>query len=259
VGKYAVQLSIKTRKREGGVVESAGATIRRITPLGLTDQEAVGWYRNNVQKNWFSRFVFASVSGSALVLGTVFANGSLESSLVTSIILQHFIFVMVGVLFAYAAHSFASSGLSVRLFIAYESVLREVSLVNRYGALSFSAAGLMTWYWTLPSSFDAALSSGFTQIMMRLSFSCVGALILGGSTRVSSHALAMLSIAVGKVMGLFGAFLILSPAHLYDVYPAVQQAETGVIMIAIMTVIDMTVLPCWLYKYFKSPDHIRQT
>jgi len=174
-------------------------------------------------------------------------------------ILQHFALVMVGILFAYAAHSVASSGLSVSLFIAYESVLRKVSLVNRYGALSFSAAGLMICYWALPSSFDAALSSSLPQLMMRMSFICVGALVLAGSMCISSHAVAMLSIAVGKVMGLFGAFLILSPAHLYDVYPAVQQAETGVIMIAIMTVIDMTVLPCWLYKYFKSPDHIRQT
>lgn len=254
-----VQLSINTRKREGVVAESAGGTIRRITPLGLTDQEAVGWYRNNVHKNWFSRFVFATVSGFALVLCAVFANASLESSLVTSMILQHFAFVMVGILFAYAAHSVASSGLSVRLLIAYELVLRKVSLVNRYGALSFSAAGLMICYWALPSSFDAALSSSLTQLMMCLSFSCVGALVLAGSMCVSSHAVAMLSIAVGKVMGLFGAFLILSPTHLYDVYPAVQQAETGVIMIGIMTVIDMTVLPCWLYKYFRSADHIRQT
>jgi hypothetical protein len=67
---------------------------------------------------------------------------------------------------------------------------------------------------------------------------------------VSSHVLAVLSVAVGKIMGLFGAFLILSPTCLYDVYPVAQQAETGLIMIAIMTIIDMAVLPCWLYKYF---------
>jgi hypothetical protein len=75
---------------------------------------------------------------------------------------------------------------------------------------------------------------------------------------VSGHALAMLSIAAGKIMGLFGAYLILSPTRLYDVYPIVQQAEAGVTMITIMAVIDMAVIPCWLYKYFKNMDHSRR-
>lgn len=211
-----------------------------------------------MRKNWVLRFVSASFSGFALVLGAIFANASLESSLVTSMILQHFVFIMVGLLLAYAVHSMASSGISVRLFIAYESVLRKVFLMNRYGALSFSAAGLMICYWALPSSFDAALSSSLTLLAMRLSFSCVGALVFVGAMCVNTHVLSMLSIVLGKVMGLFGAFLILTPTQLYNLYPAIQQAETGVIMISIMTIIDMTVIPCWLYKYFRSADHIRQ-
>ncbi len=237
-------------------MESASATIRRITALGLTDREAVGWYRNNVQKSWVSRFAFTSFSGFALVLGTVFANTSLESSLETSMILQHFVFIMVGLLLAYAAHSAASSGISVRLFIAYESLLRKVFLMNRYGTLSFSTAGLLTCYWALPSSFDAAPSNSLTQLMMCLSFTCVGALVLVGAMCVNSHVLPVLSIVLGKIMGLFGAFLIITPTDLYNSYPVVQQAETGVIMIGIMTIIDMAVIPCWLYKYFKGPDHI---
>ena len=238
-------------KREGVV-----ATFRRITPLGLTDQEAVGWYRNNVRKNWFSRFVFASVSGVLLGIVGAFENVPLESSLATGMILQYFIFVLVGILFAYAGHSVVSSGSSVRLFVVYESALRKASLVSRYGVLPFCAAGLIMCYWALPSSCDAALSSSLIQSMMRLSFGCAGVLVLAGSMCVSSHTLAVLSIAVGKVMGLFGAFLILSPTHLYDVYPVAQQAETGVIMIAIMTFIDMAIIPCWLYKYFTSADHM---
>ena len=242
------------------VTESAGATIRRITPLGFTDQEAVGWYRNNVQSNWLMTFVPTFVSGIALVLiGTVFANDYLESSLMTSIIMQHLLYVMVGILFAYAAHSMAFSGHSVKLSIVYESVLRRTSLINRHGVLSFVAAGLMIYYWSLPSSLDAALSSNMTQFIMCLSFSCVGVLILEGSMRVSHHALIMLSIAVGKIMGLFGAFLILSPTYLYHAFPAIQQVETGVIMITIMTVIDLAILPCWLYTYFRTPARIQQT
>jgi len=241
------------------VTESAGATIRRIIPLGFTDQEAIGWYRNNVQSNWLMKFVTTFVSGIALVLiGIAFAN-YLESSLMTSIIMQHFVYVALGILFAYAAHSMAFSGHSVKLSIAYESVLRRISLINRHGVLSFITAGLMIYYWSLPSSLEATLSSNLTRIVMCLSLVCVGVLILEGSMSVNRHARIMLSIASGKIMGLFGAFLILSPKYLYYTFPVVQQAETGIIMIMIMTVIDLAILPCWLCRYFRAAAHIQQT
>jgi len=241
------------------VAESAGATIRRITPLGFTDQEAVGWYRNYSQTNWMLRSVLALFSGlGLLVYGIVFAN-FLESSLMSSMIIRPVVYAIVGGLFAYAAYSVASSGISVRLSIIHESVLRRTALINRQGVLPFVLAMLMIYYWSLPFSFHAVQLSNITHYVMYLTFICAGGLVLTGVTLVSRPLLMILSVAVGKALGLYGAFLILSPAYLYDVYPAAQQADTGVIMITIMTVIDMIILPCWLYRYFRTGAHIRQS
>lgn len=109
------RLSIETQKRELTVTKSAGDIIRRITPLGFTDEEAIGWYRNNVQYNWSLRFVIAFLSGFALVLVDAFENAYLQSSLMIDMILQHFVHVMVGILFAYAAYCTVFIGFSVKL------------------------------------------------------------------------------------------------------------------------------------------------
>ena len=61
-------------------------------------------------------------------------------------------------------------------------------------------------------------------------------------------------IIAGKAMGLFGAILLLTPTYIYSVYPVSEQAEAGVVMEVLMLVLDLTVLPIWLYNYFgKGP------
>ena len=259
LGNITVNLSIKARRRVT-VADSAGATIRRITPLGFTEQEAVGWYRNHLQSNWRLKFALASVSGFALVIfGAVFLNAYFESSLTSSMIMRPFVYVTVGSLFAYAANTVSCSGFSVKLSIIHESISRRTSQIDRYGILSFVLAGLMIYFWVLPSSIDAAPSNGMIRFMMYLTFICAGVLVLTGITLVSHHLLIILSIAVGKMLGLLGAYLILSPAYLYGAYPAPQQADAGVIMITIMTIIDMILLPCWLCSYFRTGAPIRQS
>jgi len=250
-------LESKTRERK--VDKSAGENLQRIIALGLTRQEAAGWYHYNVQNDWFMNSVLSLLLGLTLVLVSLVAGDFLQSSFTMDMILQRLLFIMVGVLFAYAAHCIASSGSSVSVSIAYESMLRKLSVMNRRGIPAFFAAALLTCYWGLPSSFDAASLSNVVHLLMCLTFICVGVLIFTGSMFVSRRVLTIVPIIVGKMLGLFGSFLILSPKYLYDVYPAVQQAETGVVMIAIMVVIDMTVLPCWLYRYFGNTPRIRQT
>jgi hypothetical protein len=174
-------------------------------------------------------------------------------------IIEHPIFVLNGILFAYAAHSIALSGISVKLTIVYDSVLRKLFVVNRFGIFSFLVAGLITCYWSLPSGVAEVISGNMTQLMMHLTFYWVGFLVFAGSMCVSRHVQMMLLIILGKIMGLFGAFLILSSIYLYDAYPAVQQTETGVILTTIMVVIDITILPCWLFRYFSNVDRIRQS
>ena len=250
---------METKTRERKVAKSAGENLQRIVALGLTRQEAIGWYRNNVQSDWFMKSVVSSLLGLVLVVVPLAAGPFLQSSFTMDMILQRLVFIMVGVLFAYAAHCIASSGPSVRLSVTYESMLGKFSVINRHGIPTLFAAALLTCYWGLPPSFDAASLIMMVHLMMCLTFICVGVLIFTGSMFVSRRVLSIVPIIVGKMLGLFGAFLILSPKYLYDVYPAAQQAETGVVMIAIMVVIDMTVLPCWLYRYFGNTTGIRQT
>ncbi len=250
---------MESKTRERKVAKSEGENLQRIIALGLTRQEAVGWYRNNVQSDWFMKSVLSSLLGLVLVLVSLAAGPFLQSSFTMDMILQRLVFIMVGGLFAYAAHCIASSGPSVRLSITYESMLGKLSVMNRHGIPTFFAAALLTCYWGLPFSFDAASLSNMVHLMMCLTFICVGVLIFAGSMFVPRCVLTIVPIIVGKMLGLFGAFLIVSPKYLYDVYPAVQQAETGVVMIALMVVIDMTVLPCWLYRYFGNTVRIRQT
>ncbi len=243
-------MTVKSSECESTHADSASVTLRRILLLGFTEEEAVGWYRNNVCRNNLARAAVASISGFALTVSTVLAKAILESLFVTSMFLQYFLFIIVGMLFAYAAHTLASSGSSIRLIIAYSSLMRKFAVVNRYGALSFSAAAVMICYWALPSSFDAGISNSLSQLMMRLSLICVGSLILAASKSANGHVLPVVSVAAGKIMGLFGALLIVSPIRLYGAYPVVQQVQAGIFMIAIMVVIDMVVLPFWLYRYF---------
>ena len=96
-------------------------------------------------------------------------------------ILERLVFIMVGGLFAYAAHCIASSGPSVRLSITYESMLGKLSVMNRHGIPTFFAAALLTCYWGLPFSFDAASLSNMVHLMMCLTCICVGVLIFTGS------------------------------------------------------------------------------
>jgi len=59
----------------------------------------------------------------------------------------------------------------------------------------------------------------------------------------------------GKAMGIFGAFLLFTTAYVYPVYPAAQQMETGLVMVVMMLLMDLTIVPYWLYKYFgKQPS-----
>lgn len=61
----------------------------------------------------------------------------------------------------------------------------------------------------------------------------------------------------GKAMGIFGAFLMFTTLHVYPVYPAPEQAETGLIMVVMMLVMDLIIVPYWLYKYFgKQPTQV---
>jgi hypothetical protein len=60
----------------------------------------------------------------------------------------------------------------------------------------------------------------------------------------------VLLLVPGKAIGMFGAFLLFTPMYVYQVYPAFQQVEAGLVMVVIMLVMDLTIVPYWLYNYF---------
>jgi len=64
-------------------------------------------------------------------------------------------------------------------------------------------------------------------------------------------------IVVGKLMGLYGMFLLLVPYTIYTAYPAYEQAYAGVALLVLMVVIDLTAVPLLLYNYFSkaTPKH----
>ena len=249
-----MDLEAKTSKKTNA---SRSETFHKITSLGLTTEEALGWYRNHVQSNWLLRSTAASLSGITLVLISTAADVFLQRSLMM-ILLQCSIFASVGILFAYALHSTVLSGLSVRVTVKYETILQRLSILNQ-GVPFFLTAALLTCYWWLPSSLSMVSLNNLLQIMMYLTFVSVGVLVFAGSLFLPIHGLTILSIIIGKMLGLFGAILILSPKHLYAAYPAAQQTATGVVLITLMVLVDMTVMPYWLYRYFNNADRIRQT
>jgi len=60
----------------------------------------------------------------------------------------------------------------------------------------------------------------------------------------------VLLLAPGKAMGIFGAFLLFTSLYVYPVYPSPEQTEAGLVMVVMMLLMDLTIVPYWLYKYF---------
>jgi hypothetical protein len=62
-------------------------------------------------------------------------------------------------------------------------------------------------------------------------------------------------IIAGKVMGLYGSFLLLTPLTIYAAFRIYEQAEAGIVLIFLMLGLDFTIVPVWLYGYFgKNPQ-----
>ena len=90
------------------------------------------------------------------------------------------------------------------------------------------------------------MSGGTSEALIILMF--VGAGLLTGRMR---H---VLLLVPGKAMGIFGAFLMFTTLYVYPVYPSPEQTEAGLVMVVMMLVMDLTIVPYWLYKYFgKQP------
>ena len=233
--------------------QPASDELHRIVPLGLTLGEARAWYMNHVLMPRI-RFGLVATAAGLIVFGLMLSplGELLEGTLITHMIVQHFFFLIAGVLFAYGIESsvLVASRLSSKASRAH-SLMGEINLaVNKYGLLTFLAAAGLIAFWYMPAEFVAATMIAYIHVEMHLTMIVAGGLVFVGSKFLSKRMKLIAPIVAGKVMGLYGTFLLLTPLTIYAAYPVYEQAEAGIVMIFLMLGLDFTIVPVWLYGYF---------
>jgi hypothetical protein len=53
-------------------------------------------------------------------------------------------------------------------------------------------------------------------------------------------------------MAILGAYMLVTPAVLYNYFPHYEQIEAGAAMVAMCLASDATVIPLWLRRLFKK-------
>jgi hypothetical protein len=86
--------------------------------------------------------------------------------------------------------------------------------------------------------------------MMHFPFTVVGGLMFMGAGLLTGRMRHALLLVPGKAMGIFGTFLLFTMLYVYPVYLAPEQAETGLVIVVMMLVMDLTIVPYWLYEDF---------
>ena len=227
--------------------------IERITPLGLTAEEAQAWYRGNVLMPALRRGSTAAAIASLMILAMYTPlDAFFEENLAAHMVAQHFVFILAGFLYAYAiALMLLVASRVSRTWSHIRDLLQRInSVINRHGLITFAMAGLLIAYWYIPANFDAAVLAASVHLEMHLNFVTAGALIFIGSTMLTKNMRRMAPVVVGKAMGLYGMFLLLTTLNIYPVYSIAQQSDAGVLLLLVMLLIDFTIVPVWLYKYF---------
>ena len=198
-----------------------------------------------------------AVAAGLIMVGSILSpfGGLLEGTLVTNL-MEHFVFLAAGVLFAYGIESWllVASRLSSKASRAH-GLMGKINLtVNKYGLLTFLAATALIAFWYMPAEFDAATTIAYIHVEMSITMLVAGGMIFVGSRFLTKRMKLIAPIIAGKIMGLYGSFLLLTPLTIYAAYPIYEQAEAGIVMIFLMLGLDFTIVPVWLYGYFgKNP------
>ena len=213
---------------------------------------------SHVALNVVKKGIFRTLLGSFLIMSMLTPFGeSLDSTLTLHMVVQHFFYLAGGFVLASGADLLVlgASKFSRNLLSIYAWLLKVNASFNRRGMLTFVIAAVLTAYWHVPVNFDAAVLDDNIHIMMHFTFTVVGGLLFVGSGLLTGRMRHFLVLLPGKAMGIFGAFLLFTTAYVYPVYPAAQQTETGLVMVVMMLLMDLTIIPYWLYKYFgKQPS-----
>jgi len=233
--------------------------IQRIIPLGLTPDEARAWYRHNLMPFHIARAFQLFVIGFGVLAAMTMLRPLaliIEARMPFHVVVQHILFVLTGLVVAFGAGRVISSASK-----AFETpshvrawLVAQNQRFNKWGIPSFLAAALLVVYWNMPANWSAAAFSEHTHIQFHLTLFGVGILIFVGLATVPSKIRFFVPVAIGKVLGFVGIFLLISTTAVYPMYPVSQQIETGTLMVVIMLAIDVTLVPYWLYNYFNVPS-----
>jgi cytochrome c oxidase assembly factor CtaG len=201
---------------------------------------------------WLLRGVLAIGTAFVIIFSMITPLGAYLESALTLNMVHGFLYIAAGFLISYGVDSliFVGSAFHRKVAEMYRHFLTANSLLNKWGIAAFVTASLLTAYWYLPANFDTAVLSVMVHFEMHVTLFVVGGLVFVGSRGLTKRVRQLAPIVLGKAMGLYGAILLLTPTSIYSVYPAPQQAEAGVVMEVLMLVLDLTVLPIWLYNYF---------
>jgi cytochrome c oxidase assembly factor CtaG len=193
---------------------------------------------------------------SVLAMLTPFGE-SLDSTLTLHMMVQHFFYLAGGFLIASGADLLilGSSKFSRSLTTFYSSLMKVNASVNKRGLFTFVIAGLLAAYWHIPATFDAAVLNEGVHVLMHFTFTVVGGLMFIGASLLTGRMRHALLLVPGKAMGIFGAFLMFTTLYVYPVYPTPEQTQAGLVMVVMMLVMDLTIVPYWLYKYFGGQPH----
>lgn len=204
-------------------------------------------------RNTILQGLFRWLLGLFLILSMLTPWGeSLDSSLTLHMMVQHAFYLAGGFLIASGADLLVlgSSKFSKTITLVYAKLMKANVKVNRRGFVAFTLAAILTVYWHIPAYFDAAVLDENVHILMHFTFTVVGGLLFIGSGLLTGRMRHVLLLLPGKAMGIFGAFLLFTTWYVYPVYPVGEQADTGLVMVVMMLVMDLTIVPYWLYKYF---------
>jgi len=234
---------------------SALDEIHRIIPIGLTFAEARAWYLNRVLIPRL-RWALAGLIAGAIILGLMFTETgqALEQSLTTHMMVRDLLLLVSGFLLAYGANSilelasqFSDTLRRARAFLNAKSLGGHASSI-----LTLGLAALLIAFWYLPAQFNAAVANLSYGNEMCLTMIIAGSLIFVGARFLSKRVKLIALVIVGKAMGLYGMFLLLTPQSVYSVYPNYEQLYAGSALLFLMLILDFTIMPLWLYSYFRK-------
>jgi cytochrome c oxidase assembly factor CtaG len=201
----------------------------------------------------------ATVGGLMMIIMVNQLIGPLDRTLTGQMVVQASLLLAAGFLFAYGPLSVINVvSRSSRKFPKIRMLLNWMKLdYAKSTIVMYAGAGSLLAFWCLPSEFDAATVTPGLHLEMQVTLLFAGALIFSGSRFLGGKLRLIAPAVVGKLMGLYGMFLLLAPYTVYTAYPAYEQAYAGVALLVLMVVIDFTVVPFLLYNYFSkaTPKH----